>query len=156
MPTNDKEYAKDYRRKNRKEIVKYNRAYVDSHRELYRKATRKWYWNNKEKARENYRKNSEGLKLYIFGRYCKGAILKCAHCSVVDIDVLCLDHINHCGIVRRRIQGVGSNLYRWIIRHDFPPEFQILCANCNMKKEKIRCREEGKMTQNTAQQGKLI
>ena len=72
------------------------------------------------------------------------------------MDVLCLDHINPCGIVRRRKQGVGSNLYRWIIRNDFPPEFQILCANCNMKKEKIRRREEGKITDNTAQQGKLV
>src|SRR5688572_10940816 len=61
----------------------------------------------------------------------------CRHCGQGDIDVLCLDHINDDGAEHRRQVGgkllAGLRMYRWITKNDYPPIFQVLCANCNLK-----------------------
>jgi hypothetical protein len=31
-------------------------------------------------------------------------------------------------------------LYYWLCKHDYPAGFQVLCANCNLKKEMLRRR----------------
>ena len=55
-------------------------------------------------------------------------------------EFLVLDHINNDGAAHRKSMknksdGFGIQLYRWIIKNNFPPIFQVLCANCNMGKE---------------------
>jgi len=27
-------------------------------------------------------------------------------------------------------------MYKWLVANDFPPGFQVLCANCNMAKDR--------------------
>jgi hypothetical protein len=40
--------------------------------------------------------------------------------------------MNGGGNQHRKSLGVGGNgLYAWIKRNNFPPMFQVLCANCN-------------------------
>ncbi len=62
-----------------------------------------------------------------------------AHCSCgeTDIRVLCLDHKDGNGVLHRKsINGSdGTKMLRWAHRNGYPPIFQILCANCNAKKE---------------------
>ncbi len=77
----------------------------------------------------------------------------CAWCPQSDIDVLCLDHINNDG-KQWRATGVrsGKHLYKWLIDNDYPEGLQVLCANCNMKKEILRARaakEARRLTQRT-------
>lgn len=64
-----------------------------------------------------------------------------------DIDVLCLDHINDDGAAHRKETAQGTRwqtAYKWIIKNDYPPNVQVLCYNCNMKKEVVRRRNSRK------------
>jgi hypothetical protein len=67
---------------------------------------------------------------------------KCAHCGERDPLVLNVDHINNDG--SKDLTGAGNrlngnSLYGWIIKHNFPKDkYQILCANCNQRKEWFR------------------
>ncbi|KKM06705.1 hypothetical protein LCGC14_1741310 [marine sediment metagenome] len=58
---------------------------------------------------------------------------KCITCGETDYDMLEMDHINDDGCGHRK--EVGRKIYRWIIRNNFPDNLQLLCANCNLKKE---------------------
>jgi hypothetical protein len=64
----------------------------------------------------------------------------CRHCGHGDLDVLCIDHIANNGAQHRKAVGYGSSFIRWLITHDYPAGFQVLCANCNLKKELLRRR----------------
>ena len=116
----DEQRAKkhEYYSKNKERHVEWQREYYQTHPE-YR--ARK-HQRGKELDQEK--------RLEVLAHY-SGGTLKCATCSITDIDVLSLDHINGGGGQHRRIH---SNFDRWIIRENFPSGFQVLCRNCNWKK----------------------
>lgn len=61
----------------------------------------------------------------------------CSCCGVTEPRFLTLDHVDNDGAEHRRVlQGnrAGAALYRWIIKNEFPPKFQVLCYNCNCGK----------------------
>lgn len=60
----------------------------------------------------------------------------CSVCGFDDIDCLQIDHIKNDGAEHRRQNGItaGSNTYNWLRRNNYPTGFQVLCANCNLKK----------------------
>lgn len=65
----------------------------------------------------------------------------CRWCGQGDIDVLTVDHVANNGKMHRMPCGAkltGYKLYQWLRAHDYPSGFQILCANCNLKKEMLR------------------
>lgn len=57
---------------------------------------------------------------------------KCTCCGETRKEFLCMDHINGGGLEHRKIAGMGTNMYRWIIRNNFPDTLRVLCHNCNM------------------------
>ena len=70
------------------------------------------------------------IKQRVFAAY-GGA--KCACCGEVQCEFLSIDHINAGGAKHRReTSGYGFNLYRWLVKEDFPEGFRILCYNCNL------------------------
>jgi 5-methylcytosine-specific restriction endonuclease McrA len=58
---------------------------------------------------------------------------KCSCCGETNINKLTMDHVNGGGIRHYKEIGV-SQLYRWIRKNNFPPNFQVLCMNCNSAK----------------------
>lgn len=94
----------------------YNRRYTDEVKSTYKEAC---------------------INMYSNGEAC------CAWCPQADIDVLCLDHINNDGAqwAKKGLPRCGDALYRWLMKNDYPPGLQVLCANCNMKKERLRYRD---------------
>ena len=59
----------------------------------------------------------------------------CNNCGERDLEVLCIDHIEGGGRKQlRETHSKGGSFYRWLINQNFPEGYQILCANCNMKK----------------------
>jgi len=72
----------------------------------------------------------------------------CRWCGQGDIDVLTVDHVLGGGTRHRNMikSRNGQSLYSWIIRNDYPDGFQVLCANCNLKKEVMRRRSLRKET----------
>lgn len=76
------------------------------------------------------RYNSD-IKSKVFNAY--GGFV-CSECGISDPDVLTIDHINPDTKVSRR--DVGNILRRRLAREGFPPGYQVLCFNCNIKKHR--------------------
>ncbi len=58
---------------------------------------------------------------------------QCRCCGEPERLFLSIDHINGGGARQRRELGPGE-LYRWLLRNNFPPGYQVLCHNCNFGK----------------------
>lgn len=67
---------------------------------------------------------------------------KCLHCGEDDPLVLNIDHINNDGskdLTKSGNRLNGNGLYSSIIKNNFPKDkYQLLCANCNQRKEWFR------------------
>ena len=61
---------------------------------------------------------------------------KCNCCGITERAFLSLDHINNDGAKHKRECKLrtGEQLYRWIVKNNFPPMFQVLCMNCQWGK----------------------
>lgn len=80
----------------------------------------------------------------------------CVRCGTTDKEVLTLDHINDDGAEMRKTifllsnnnggHASGNALYSRLIKHNFPSEhkLQVLCWNCQAKKEMKRRKREYK------------
>ncbi len=56
---------------------------------------------------------------------------KCACCGETEVKFLQVDHIEG-----RKVEDnfCGGEIYRYIIKNNYPKNFQLLCANCNWSK----------------------
>ena len=77
------------------------------------------------------KKQSETAKLK--RRVVDGYGGQCSCCREKQILFLQVDHVNNDGAEDRK-STIAKQLYYRIIRENFPPEYQILCANCNIGK----------------------
>jgi hypothetical protein len=64
-----------------------------------------------------------------------GKYPKCTCCGESEIKFLVIDHIDGCGLKRRKIEGSGSPLYIFLHARHYPAGYQVLCHNCNAAKE---------------------
>lgn len=69
----------------------------------------------------------------VLEHYCEGDI-RCVKCGFTDVRALTLDHVNGGGNQHRK-ELKGASIYRWIVNHNFPEGFQILCMNCQFIKK---------------------
>jgi hypothetical protein len=60
-----------------------------------------------------------------------GGSMRCACCGEDEIEFLGIDHVHGDGAQHRR-EVRPSAIYRWLIKHKFPPGIQVLCHNCNL------------------------
>jgi len=100
------------------------------------KARYKEYY--KKIIRPNNRKQYQKWKKMVLKHY-GGDPPKCANCGYNNINCLEIDHLNNEGTTQRRELfgsqgGSGTRFYRWLIKNNFPPGYQILCKNCNWLK----------------------
>jgi hypothetical protein len=68
----------------------------------------------------------------------------------MDVDMLCIDHIDNGGNKHRKETGSGGKVYGWLIKHGLPPGYQVLCWNHNAKKEIERARGRSRLNGNKA------
>ena len=126
-PEKFKEENRRYREKNKERIA----AYQQTPLVRAQRAELRQKWNLDK-------------RLTVLRHYSGSMIPFCAQCHIDDLDVLTVDHLKGNGRKHREEIRACSNsvaLYLWIIRQDFPPDFQVLCQNCNTKKYKIEQRE---------------
>lgn len=72
---------------------------------------------------------------------------KCNCCGESTKEFLHIDHINGNG--RKHLKEIKMDFYQWLIKNNFPSEFQILCANCNMCKFRYKvCSHIRKLSNN--------
>jgi hypothetical protein len=57
-----------------------------------------------------------------------------------DVDCLTIDHPNNDGAKERKAVGSGTSFYVWLKKHNYPEGYQVLCNNCQLKKEVQRRR----------------
>ena len=157
-----KRYNKEYRLKHKDQLNEYSRQYLNSHRDENKDRCRKWYLNNKQSAAQKnklYRVlNKDKIKQYLnenssrilfFQRqrnhkkkkmvmfhYSNGNMC-CANCGDDIYEKLTIDHIDGGGIKHRKITGLGSGLYRWLVKNNYPEGFQVLCIECNWLKGRV-------------------
>jgi hypothetical protein len=92
----------------------------------------------------NYRAQ---VKIEVLAHYGPDGKLQCAwpECSVTDVDMLSLDHVNNDGAAERKNGsrgGGGSVTYQRVRKAGFPVGYQTLCHNHQWKKELMRRREQ--------------
>lgn len=93
------------------------------------------------KAGQNLRslEYNTSIKQEVLSHYSPEGILKCSNeeCSVTDLDMLSLDHVNNDGAKDRGTgRGyAGVPLYGVLKREGFPSGFATLCHNHQMKKD---------------------
>lgn len=81
------------------------------------------------------------LKTLVFSHYSGNGIPKCANCKERRLVCLTIDHINGGGEAHRKRIGKsgGYSFYAWLRDNGYPPEYQVLCMNCQfVKREENR------------------
>lgn len=148
MPYKNPEVAKQKARERyeakKEEILAKTREYYQTHKEQCDKKRKEWQRNNAEKTRaygakwraEHPEENRQRILGYkerrkeqVFDHYGR----KCVCCGEARKEFLSMDHVNGGGNQHRREAKLtnSTDLYLWIIRHNFPPDFRVLCHNCN-------------------------
>ena len=123
-----KTIKREWYHKNRDRLIEERRSYVSAHKEEIKAYAQKYNFALKKEILSYYSGNGKPF---------------CKRCGVNDIDVLCLDHVNDEGHDHRKhTNGSGTASYKWLREHQFPEGFQVLCANCNLKKEIERRRRQ--------------
>ena len=56
---------------------------------------------------------------------------KCACCKETNPKFLSIDHINNDGAAHYRQDPSSMALAEWLLKHNFPDGFRLLCYNCN-------------------------
>lgn len=92
-------------------------------------------YNKRPISRERIKKYNQKRRIEVLQFYSKGK-LQCNCCGEKEIKFLCIDHKNNDGYKYRKNKKryAGTGLYSWIISHNFPNFFQVLCHNCNLAK----------------------
>ena len=86
-----------------------------------------------DKAHETQKKYRERTKLETLEHY-SGGEAKCACCGEKEIKFLGIDHIDGCGVERRKKEPSGSPIIIFLKARNYPEGYQVLCHNCNMAK----------------------
>ncbi len=93
----------------------------------------KKYADDPKKAIERVRSHKLKLKKEVLLHYA-GGVPRCARCEEKNVAFLCMDHVNNDGRAHRRQEKVNK-FYEWAKRNGYPPFFQVLCHNCNTRKQ---------------------
>lgn len=103
-----------------------------------RKASKVYYLKKLIKQGKNNIRNNNSTRFNTLKEYRKFILNKYGHkcncCGEDKFEFLAIDHVNNDGYKMRKDKISGYNLYLYIEANEFPPEFQILCYNCNMAK----------------------
>jgi len=107
---------------------------------------RDWISRNREKWTAYQRAYVASLKEELYAHYGD----RCTCCGETEKKFLEVDHINNDGAEHRRLEGkwlLGKNIISWLKKNNWPPNFQLLCTNCNMAKARYGiCPHQEKVT----------
>ena len=125
-------YMCNYRKKNKKKINEQALKSYYKHREKIIKKHNIYQKENADKINKFNRENRKKIKLKVLNYYSNNNP-KCICCNEIQIEFLCIDHINGNGNEHRKLIK-HEWICTWIVRNNFPIGFQILCFNCNQSK----------------------
>ena len=131
-----KEYRKEYYIKNKDSILKKNKEWYIKNKDRYSEREKEWYIINKDRIK----KEKEEIRNNVINHYGN----KCNCCGETNLLFLTIDHVNNDGNKERQKLfggrlGSGGTAHRmcvYIIKNNFPTDYQILCYNCNCGKSR--------------------
>lgn len=114
-------------------------AYYYAHHEKHKKAQRdrhyKYYERDAAWKRLSTKRYRDRVRLETLQHYARSPFPECACCGEMQLQFLCLDHINGGGTEERKRLGPGGVLFYCRLKAaGYPPGLQVLCHNCNMAK----------------------
>ena len=140
------EIGKLYQAKYKEKIkLKKHEYYLDNKDSIAQK-TSLYIKENRVKHNAWGTKAKNKLKTDVFYVYSCGQP-KCKSCNETEIGVLTIDHIDGNGSEHRK-EIFGNNrrcgypFYQWLKKNDYPPNFQVLCYNCQYRKRLIEMKSE--------------
>lgn len=116
---------------------------TEEQKEAEREASRRYYWAHREerlryarednpaRKRDRLKKSRAKLKAEVYSHY--GSVCSC--CGEGNQGFLSIDHVNGGGFQHRRAVGGGLAILYDIKKRGFPPDFQVLCFNCNLGRQ---------------------
>lgn len=144
----DASYLRMWRAKNAERLLAARRNRDAKNKDAIKSNNAKWYANNAERRKQQltayYQNNKSYIrnrdndlrqrsKLAVFEYYSNGT-MQCGLCGENRLSTLTVDHINGGGSTHRaEIRISGARFCRWLIKHDYPTGYRILCMNCNIK-----------------------
>lgn len=128
IPIMHRVYSQEWRRRNPDQRKLIDKRAQQTKPEYYRQMRRYIFHRKVEELRQSV------LGYYSWQRF------RCACCGETERDFLVIDHIDgHGNRHRKEIFGrpqAGYRFYDWLVKHEYPPGFQVLCNNCNLSKGK--------------------
>lgn len=101
-------------------------------KERISKEDKRWRENHKEillVRNKNYSKQyRERMRELVFNHYGR----RCVCCGEDNIKFLSIDHMDGNG--RKHRIKINNHIHVWLVKNNFPKEFQVLCYNCNCGK----------------------
>lgn len=134
MTFDKKAYSKKYHIKNRAKIAEYNNAYYIKNYEKLKLYRKEYFTKNRERSLRQSKEHYQKTKSIVYDKY--GNICVC--CGESNLFFLNIDHVNDDGYKEKYKGGArfsGTSFHIKIIRENFPPKYQLLCANCNQGKK---------------------
>lgn len=110
-------------------MVAARRAQYRKHRRKRIAATKQWRKENPGAHIQQARTYRKRLRLEVVAAY--GG--KCTCCGEATLEFLTLEHVNGGGRKHRGNRS-STNIYREVIKADFPKDYTVLCMNCNFAK----------------------
>lgn len=133
-----KENNRIWQRSNPERVKAAQERWQAKNPDLARQRAAEWYRENREMVRARERERYHELKDQVYAAY-GGRV--CACCGETEPKFLSIDHVNNDGNERRKEHrygvgkaGGGMKLYMKIAELGFPPDYQVLCMNCNWGK----------------------
>ena len=127
---NRQKYWATYYKKNKKFVNERRRIVYASTRIGKKRNLRDG--NGYKRQLENMKLRYKENRLKVLNFYCKNHP-KCVCCDELELRFLTVDHVNNDGARHRKVIG-KRDINTWLVNHNFPTGFQILCWNCNMGK----------------------
>jgi hypothetical protein len=96
------------------------------------------YQGDQDTHRDKTNQRNAHMRYLCLSHYSDGQFV-CDCCDIDNIEFLTIDHINGGGNKHRRqiartaskTSGGGPVTYGWLIEHNYPSGFRVLCFNCN-------------------------
>ena len=120
-----------YEKEHRKEANVRHKAHYWAHREEVLSRQRIYGEQNKEKKNAYHKIRHEKQLKEVYEHYGN----RCRCCGETRREFLSIEHKNGGGREHRR--KIGGDICNWLIKNNFPNDFELLCMNCNFAKGKF-------------------